>query len=195
MNQRAKFTDALPRPDDTEVVPPFRRYRRTQTPSEWLVKISIWRRVWNSGSTHGVKCIVFCLGMLATVWARADAEAGWIVGTWVVDVEKTVASMKPSSSVPNDSIEKYKIYLSTHLLTVAADTLHLTCPTDDIRPEIDIEYQYVVTGAVKQLVVLRGQVSENKVERIVFDFASRDRCSFSLKFFKWRMYWMREGTE
>lgn len=133
--------------------------------------------------------------MLVTVSVRADAEAGWIVGTWVVDVERTVASMKPSSMVPRDSIEKYKTYLSTQLLTVTKDTLHLACPADDIRPEIEVEYHYTVTGAVKQKVVLRGQLSANKIERLVFDFESRDRCSFGIKIFKARMYWMREGTE
>lgn len=157
--------------------------------------LSDWRSVWISGSTRGVKFVVVCFGMLAAVWARADAEPGWIIGTWVVDVEKTIASVKPSSLVPHDSIEKYKTYLSTQLLVVEADTIHLTCPSDDIRPEIDTKYHYAVTGTVKQMVVLRGQLSPNKVERIIFDFESRDRCSFSLRLFKWRMYWRREGTE
>ena len=133
--------------------------------------------------------------MLVAVWARADAEAGWIIGTWVVDVERTVASLKPSSLVPRDSIEKYKTYLSTQLLTVGTDTIHLACPSDDIRPEIAVEYHYTITGAVKQKVVLRGQLAANKVERLIFDFESHDRCSFSLKFFQARVYWIREGAE
>jgi len=174
---------------------PFRKGGSKTPPLLTCAAISIWRPVSISGSTRAVKFVFVCLGMLAAVWARADAEAGWIIGTWVVDVERTIASIKPSSLVPHDSIEKYKTYLSTQLLVVGDDMLHLTCPTDDIRPEIDIKYHYTVTGVVKQMVVLRGQLSQSKVERIVFDFESRDRCSFALKIFKWRMYWRREGTE
>ena len=155
----------------------------------------MWPPVGIFGLPPDVKYVAICFGLLAAVWARADAEAGWIIGTWVVDVERTIASLKPSSLVPHDSVEKYKTYLSTQLLTVAGDTLHLTCPADDIRPEIDVEYHYSVTGTVKQKVVLRGQLSSQKVERLVFDFESRDRCSFALKFFEARMYWMREGTD
>jgi hypothetical protein len=49
-----------------------------------------------------------------------------------------------------------------------------------------------VVGAVKQKVLLRGKLGDHRVERIVFDFESRDACSVSLRIFDWRMYLLRE---
>ena len=142
-----------------------------------------------------MKFIVFLLGVLLAVAARADAGADWVVGTWVLDVDRTVKSLKPSSMVPKDSIEKFKTYLSSCLVTLTADTLTAECPADDIHEGIDVKYTYTIVGTVKQKVLLRGKLGENSVERIVFDFESKDACSVSLKFLDARMYLLREKEE
>jgi hypothetical protein len=146
---------------------------------------------------RGVKVIVFLLGVLLAVTARADAEAEahWLIDTWVLDVDRTVKSFKPNSMVPKDSIEKFKTFLSSLLITLTADTLTAECPADDLHEEIDVRYTYTIVGTVKQKVLLRGKLGANSVERIVFDFESQDACSVSLKFLEARLYLLREKEE
>ena len=142
-----------------------------------------------------MKATLFVLSVLLAVAARAEAEANWVIGTWVLDVDRTVKSLKPSSLVPKDSIDKYKTYLTSLLVTLTGDTLRAECPADDLNPEIAVEYTYTIVGTVKQKVLLRGLLGENNVERIVFDFESKDACSISLKFLDARLYLLREKDD
>jgi hypothetical protein len=140
-----------------------------------------------------VKVIVVLLGFLLAVTARADdAQADWLIDTWVLDVDRTVKSWKPNSAVPKESIEKLKTYLNSMLITLTADTLTAECPADYIHEAIDVKYTYTIVGTVKQKVLLRGKLGTNNVERIVFDFESKDACSVSLKFLEARLYLLRE---
>jgi len=139
-----------------------------------------------------VKVSVALLGVLLAVAARADAGADWLIGTWGLDVDRTVKSFKPHSVVPKDSIEKYKTYLSSFLITLTADALTAECPADDLHEGIEVKYTYTIVGTVKQKVLLRGKLGANSVERIVFDFESENACSVSLKFLEARLYMLRE---
>jgi hypothetical protein len=138
-----------------------------------------------------MKVVLFVIGLFITFSARADVEAGWQIGTWVVDCDRTMATVKVSSLVPKDSVEKLKTYLNSALLTIRANDLALQCPGDGIRPELDIKCPYTVEGMVKQKMVIVEELDPHKIERLVLAFDSKDQFSFLLKIIPGRMYWKR----
>jgi hypothetical protein len=152
-------------------------------------------RVWPAFADYvfhlGMKVVLFVVGFLITFSARADVEAGWQIGTWVVDTDRTMANIKPSSLVPKDSMAKIKSYLDSALLTFTGNDISFACPADGIRPEIDVKCPYTIEGMVKGKMVVVEDLGPHKIERVVLAFDSKDQFSFLLKIIPGRMYWKR----
>ena len=138
-----------------------------------------------------MKFVLGLVGLLFVVSARADVEAGWQIGTWVVDCDRTMANIKPSSLVPKDSMAKIRTYLDSALLTITANDVALACPADGIRPELDIKCPYTIEKMMKQKMIIVEELGPHKIERLVLAFDSKDQFSFLLKIIPGRMYWKR----